>query len=162
MQKKSLRGFTLIELLIVIAIIAILAAVVFVALDPASRFQKARDARRQSDVESIAAAIVTYQVDNDGSLPAAVSALTAGSAYIVGTAGAGCDAGCTATVTQAACVDLTGLVTGGYLGSVPVDPTGGATATSAKTMYYVIKNATGTLTAGACIPELAATVNVTR
>lgn len=159
MQKKNLRGFTLIELLIVIAIIAILAAVVFVALDPASRFSKARNARRQSDVESIAAAVVTYQVDNDGSLPTAVSALTAGSAYIVGTAASGCDAGCTATTTQAACVDLAALVTGGYLGSVPLDPTAGTTA---KSLYYVIKNSTGTLTAGACVPELAEVISVTR
>jgi len=159
MQKKNLRGFTLIELLIVIAIIAILAAVVFVALDPASRFKKARDARRQTDVESVAAAVVTYQVDNDGSLPSAVSALTAGSAYIVGTATSGCNTGCTATTTQASCVDLTALQTGGYLGSVPVDPTGG---TAAKSLYYVIKNSTGTLTAGACTPELATSINVTR
>ncbi|MEI6510810.1 MAG: prepilin-type N-terminal cleavage/methylation domain-containing protein [Candidatus Uhrbacteria bacterium] len=162
MQKKNTQGFTLIELLIVIAIIAILAAVVFVALDPSSRFKKARDARRQTDVQSIAGAIVTYQVDNDGSLPSAVSALTAGSAYIVGTATSGCNTGCTATTTQASCVDLTALQTGGYLGSVPVDPTGGVTATAAHTMYYIIKNSTGTLTAGACIPELASSVNVTR
>ncbi len=162
MQKKNLRGFTLIELLIVIAIIAILAAVVFVALDPSSRFKKARNARRQSDVENIAAAIVTYQVDNDGSLPTAISGMTAGS-HIIGTNGStGCDSGCTATTTQAACVDLTSLVTGGYLGSVPVDPTGGTTATSLKTMYYITANATGTITAGACIPELSQTISVTR
>ena len=160
MQKKNTQGFTLIELLIVIAIIAILAAVVFVALDPASRFKKARDARRQSDVENIAAAVVTYQVDNDGSLPTAVSALTAGSAYIVGTATTGCDSGCTATTTQASCVDLAGLVTGGYLGSVPMDPASGTTA--AKSLYYIIKNSTGTLTAGACTPELETTIAVTR
>src|SRR3990167_7804796 len=98
MQKKQAKGFTLIELLIVIAIIGILASVVFVAIDPATRFKKARDARRQSDIENLAAAIVTYQVDNDGSLPAAVSALTAGNAYIIGTAASGCNAGCTATV----------------------------------------------------------------
>ena len=160
MQKRNTQGFTLIELLIVIAIIAILAAVVFVALDPATRFQKARDARRQSDLENVAAAIVTYQVDNDGSLPAAVSALTNGSAYIIGTNGAtGCNAGCDALVTQAPCVDLGGLVTGGYLGSVPMDPTSG---TAAKSLYYLVKNATGTVTAGACGPEIEATIAVTR
>ncbi|EKD47532.1 MAG: hypothetical protein ACD_66C00019G0006, partial [uncultured bacterium] len=43
---RTKKGFTLIELLIVIAIIAILAAAIFVALDPVTRFQEARDARR--------------------------------------------------------------------------------------------------------------------
>ena len=47
------KGFTLIELLIVIAIIAILAASLFVALNPAKRFQDARDAKRNQDVESV-------------------------------------------------------------------------------------------------------------
>lgn len=159
MRKTHLRGFTLIELLIVIAIIAILAAVVFVSLNPATRFQKARDARRQTDVETIAAAVVTYQVDNNGSYPSAVSSLTAGSNYIVGTATSGCDSGCTATTTQASCVDLSALVTGGYLGSVPMDPASGA---STKTLYYINRNSTGTLTAGACVPEATATINVTR
>ena len=39
-------GFTLVELLIVIAIIAIIAAVIFVALDPLTRFQDSRDSAR--------------------------------------------------------------------------------------------------------------------
>lgn len=38
------KGFTLIEILVVIAIIAILATVVFVALDPVTRFADARNA----------------------------------------------------------------------------------------------------------------------
>lgn len=159
MQKRQEKGFTLIELLIVIAIIGILASVVFVAIDPASRFQRARDARRQSDVENIAAALVTYQVDNDGSLPSVVSALTAGNAYIIGTAASGCDSGCTATVTQAACVDLTTLVTGGYIGSVPMDPSGGA---ATKTLYYAVRNATGSVTTASCTPEVATSISVTR
>jgi prepilin-type N-terminal cleavage/methylation domain-containing protein len=158
LQKQS-QGFTLIELLIVIAIIGILASVVFVAIDPAQRFQKARDARRQSDVENIAAAIVTYQVDNDGSLPTTITALTAGSAYVVGTATSGCNTGCTATTTQAACVDLAELVTGGYIGSVPMDPSAGA---ASKTLYYVVKNATGSVTTASCTPEIASSISVTR
>jgi len=38
----NIRGFTLIELLLVIGIIATLAVVTFVALDPAKRFQDVR------------------------------------------------------------------------------------------------------------------------
>ena len=159
MQKNNTKGFTLIELLIVIAIIAILAAVVFVSLKPATRFESARDARRQTDIETIASALVTYQADNSGSFPASVEALTLGSSYIVGTAASGCDSGCTATTTQTACVDLAALVTGGYMGSVPQDPSSG---TAAKTLYYVTPNTSGTITAGACVPEGSSAISTTR
>lgn len=158
MQKNSKRGFTLIELLIVIAIIAILAGVVFVSLNPAQRFADARDARRQADVENVAAALKTFQVDNDGAYPATVTALVAGSNYTIGTNVSGCDAGCTAKTTQAACVDLTELVTDGYLGTVPVDPAGGL---ATETDYYMTRNSNGTVEVGACDPDGAA-ISVTR
>ncbi|MEK7630793.1 MAG: type II secretion system protein [Patescibacteria group bacterium] len=64
MKKRS--GFTLIELLIVIGLIAILAGVVFVALDPFTRFRDARNARRNADVASIASAVRVNQVDIGG------------------------------------------------------------------------------------------------
>jgi len=150
MPKLNEKGFTLIELLIVIAIIAVLAAVVIVALNPAQRFADARDARRQSDLENVAAALKTSQVDNDGDYPATVAALTAGQFSIIGTDATGCNAGCTAKTTQAACVDLAALVTGGYLGTVPMDPSGG---TAAKTDYYLSRSSTGTIEVGACDPE---------
>lgn len=67
--KKTTPGFTLIELLLVIGIIAVLATVVIVALDPAKRFADARNARRISDTQSILTAIRQYVVDNNGTLP---------------------------------------------------------------------------------------------
>lgn len=138
------------ELLIVIAVIIVLAAAVFVALNPAKRFQDSRDARRRSDVDAMLSALKTDQVDNGGTYLASVAALTAGTEYQVGTAAVGCDSGCTAVTTEAACADLTGLVTEGYLGSVPMDPSAG---TAAETDYYIIRNASGTITVGACDPE---------
>ncbi len=60
------RGFTLIEILVVIAIIAILAAIVLVAINPAKRFQDARQSQRQANVEAILSAIQQNMVDNKG------------------------------------------------------------------------------------------------
>lgn len=153
------RGFTLIELLIVIAVIAIIAAGVFVALDPAQRFQEARNSQRWSDVNAVLNAVKTDQVDNGGTYVASVAALTNGNYYIIGTDAAGCDSGCTAQTTQAACVDLTALVTEGYLGSVPTDPSGG---TAAKTDYYMMKAASDIIEVGACDPEAAAVISASR
>lgn len=67
---RILRGFTLVELLVVIAIIAILFAVILVAINPAQRFKDSRNARRLSDVQSIAGAATTYTADKRGTPPA--------------------------------------------------------------------------------------------
>jgi len=141
------KGFTLIELLIVIAIIAIIAGVVFVALDPLTRFQDARDSRRWGDVTGILSAIKINQVDRQGAYLDSVSALANSTTAMIGT---GVDVtGCTAEATSVA-VDLSDLVTDGYLASVPMDPSSG---TAAKTLYYLTKNSNGTIVIGACVPE---------
>lgn len=162
-QKKGERyfskGFTLIELLIVIAVIVILAAAVFVALNPAKRFADARNSRRQTDVQNILNAIKTNEVDNGGTYLASIAALTAATEYQIGTAASGCDSGCGAVTTEAACADLAGLVTAGYLGSIPMDP---STGTAAETDYYIVKNASGTITIGTCDGESGVATVLTR
>ncbi|MDQ5970976.1 MAG: hypothetical protein QG603_753, partial [Patescibacteria group bacterium] len=45
-MKKTFKGFTLIELIIVIAVIALLAAATFVAINPAKRVGDANNSRR--------------------------------------------------------------------------------------------------------------------
>lgn len=156
---KSRKGFTLIELLIVIAVIVVLAAAVFVALNPAKRFADARNARRQTDVSNILSALKTDEVDNGGTYLASVAALTAAQNYVIGTNGSGCDAGCGALTTQSACADISDLVTQGYLGSVPMDP---STGTAAFTDYYINRAASGTLTVGACDAENGSSIVVSR
>jgi prepilin-type N-terminal cleavage/methylation domain-containing protein len=76
MRKLDTKGFTLIELLIVIAIIGILAFVVFIALNPLGRFQDARNSDRVQNVENIGKAVLQYNVDNNGSWPTGIPALT--------------------------------------------------------------------------------------
>ncbi len=151
------QGFTLIELLIVIAIIAILAAVVFVALDPLTRFKDARDSQRFTDTTQILQSIKLYQVDNGGKLTPNVYAMTTGSVYMIGTGSSGCDDNngtCdTAVGGDSLCVDIGEVVSAGYLPSVPQSPNGDGTWTASLTGYTLHKSATGTLTVRACESE---------
>ena len=63
---KSYRGFTLIEILLVIGLIAILAAIVIIAINPARQFAQARNTQRSSDVNAILNAIHQNVIDNRG------------------------------------------------------------------------------------------------
>lgn len=153
------KGFTLIELLIVIAIIAILAVVVFVALDPLTRFEKARDAQRWSDVDTILEAAVLDQVDNGGEFFTELENLGPNTYYIIGTANSGCDTGCGAKATSSDCFDLTTLRDDGYLSEIPFDPISGD---ETKTDYYLFKDPDGYLTIGACDPEDATSIEISR
>ena len=160
---KATSGFTLIELLIVIAIIAILAGVVFVSLDPLTRFQDARDAARWTDTTALLSAIKVDQVDNGGAYLSEVTSLTAGTNYMIGTASSGCNAAACSEVTATGnCVDLTDLSTQGYLGNIPISPNGAGTWDENLTGYYLAKNTNGSITIGACDAEGADPITVNR
>lgn len=98
--RNSKRGFTLIELLVVIAIIGILSAVVLASLQTAR--QKARDAKRISDVGQIQLALELYYDANTNYPPTALAA---------------CDADADFGGTN--CVASSTLVSSGYLPKIP-------------------------------------------
>ncbi len=163
MHDKKQKGFTLIELLVVIVIIGLLAAIIFVAVDPAQRFGDARDARRRAEVVSILNAVLKYQVDHDGDLPADIDA-TPGTYQILGIDASGCSAACggfLAAAVEDECLDLTDdlVTTGGYLASIPMDPD---TGDANNTRYYLNQTTNGRITVGACDPENATAISVSR
>ncbi|MFH0864543.1 MAG: type II secretion system protein [Candidatus Gottesmanbacteria bacterium] len=66
MIKINKKGFTLIEILVVIGIIAVLATIVLIAINPARQFAQARDTQRVSNLEAILNAIGQRIADNQG------------------------------------------------------------------------------------------------
>lgn len=144
-NKKS--GFTLVELLLVIGIIATLAVVVFVALDPAKRFADARDARRQSDVETILSAVHQFVVDSKGNFP---TGLDGNIEIMIGSGSGGCSSaigGCATAGDD--CLNMKNDLTK-YLKTLPFDPKGG---TDDATQYTIEKDVNGIITVRACGAE---------
>ena len=100
-EVKSKSGFTLIELIIVVAIIAILAALVYVATKPLQRFRESNNAVRWAEIGSITNAVKQYQVDSRGANPAGLDSTL----RMIGTDLSGCDLDCGST-SEISYVDL--------------------------------------------------------
>jgi prepilin-type N-terminal cleavage/methylation domain-containing protein len=67
-QNSRGRGFTLIEILVVIGLIAILAAVVLIAINPARQFRQANNSQRTANVNAILNAVGQYAADHKGDI----------------------------------------------------------------------------------------------
>ena len=159
MQKKQQKGFTLLEILLVIALIAVLAGIVIVAINPAKQLAEGRNAQRRSDVNTLLNAIYQYTIDNNGAIPTAVPSVAscATTCNTITAANQICKSGGVCT----GIVDLAVLTTSAkYIVSIPNDPTA-STATGSG--YYVCKDST-TSRITVCAPsaEQSATIIVTR
>ena len=158
MRKKYQHGFTLLEILLVVAAIAILAGIVIVAINPNRQLGQARNAQRQSDVNTILNAVYQYAIDNNGTLPIGIDANT-GAFQVLGTAGSGCDATCGVVATVSTCLNLSSDLVPTYIVGIPQDP---STGTAVNTDYYINQDANSRITVGACDSEQSATISITR
>ena len=151
------RGFTLIELLLVIGIIAILASIVIVAINPTKQLADARNAQRRSDVNTVLNAVYQYAIDNNGSLPTCIDTTGKG----VCTGGSDCTSYAGGTGGPSTGCDLDTL-TGSYLVNLPTDPSGTPDGSTAYTGYDIVRDANRRVTVSAPFAEEGATISVTR
>ena len=114
-QGKREGGFTLIEILIVIGIIAILAAIVIIAINPSKQFAQARNTQRQSNVEEILNAIGQRMADNKGIFQGTFGAYTCPT-ISTSTANLHIDTASGGTGVNLSCLVPT------YIASFPTDP----------------------------------------
>ena len=148
--KLRQSGFTLIEILLVVAIIAILAGIVIIAINPNKQLGDSRNAQRSSDVTTILNSVYQYAIDN-GDIP---SAITTTATEICATGAASCTG----------LIDLTVLTTSGeYLTSMPEDPQCSTVCATDGVGYEISETgASGRVTVSAPYAEQGATISVTR
>lgn len=136
MSKNNQKGFTLIEILIVIGIIAILATIVIIAINPARQFAQARDIQRVSNLNTILNAVGQNMADNKGFFTCAgietSIPVTPTPVVNIGTDGVG------STKVNLACLVPTYIST-----EIPMDPVNG---TSDDTKYSIQVDSVGRFT----------------
>lgn len=152
MQKnnKKQKGFTLIEILIVIGILAILASVVIIAMNPARQFAQARNSQRRSDINAILNAVHQNMVENEGTFDFSdCGALSFPS---------------TATEISSASTDLCDCLVPTYIAEMPYDPEDGSYTScgSYSTGYNISSSTTDRITVSAPSANLGKTIEVTR
>ncbi len=148
---KQRKGFTLIEILIVIGLIAVLAGVLIVALNPARQFAQARNAQRWNNMDTIISSIIANTTDNKGTFTCAAGAIPTT---------------VTKMATGAGNYDIGPCLVPTFAASLPVDPsaTGAhwASVTDYDSGYNVVRDATSGRVTVSAVGELNENISMTR
>jgi len=146
-------GFTLIEILVVIGIIAVLAAIVIIAINPARQFAQARNTQRTSNIQAVLNAVGQNIADNKG----------------VFTCSAGTLPNASTTMASSGGYNIRPCIVPTYMSEIPVDPTSGTAwnGSSYNTGYTIYQDATvGRVTVSAptasTSSELSQNISLTR
>ncbi len=146
MHTSSKKAFTLVEVLLVVVIIAILAGIVIVAINPTRQIAQSNNTQRSSDVKTILNAVAEYGIDNRGTLPAAITA--------------------TPTVVSDAGIDICADLVPTYIAEMPFDPNttgaGYVDCTDYNTGYNISVTADGRITVSAPDAQLSEVISVTQ
>ncbi len=148
---KQNKAFTLIEILIVIGLIAVLAGVLIVALNPARQFSQARNAQRWNNMDTIMSSVIANTTDNRGTftcvagvIPTTATNMDSDTGYDIGP-----------------CLVPT------YAASLPFDPSaagaGWTSTTEYNSGYTIMRDETsGRITIAAPGAELSEAISMTR
>lgn len=150
-MKKNKKGFTLIEILVVIGIIAVLAATVLIAINPARQFKLARDSERLSNVTAILNAVGQNISENRGLFKCGDVAVELPSTTTVMKSSGG--------------FNIAQCIVPVYLASLPFDPTAPGAhygdATDYDTGYVIYSDSNNRITASST-GEIETSISVTR
>lgn len=144
-------GFSLIRLIVLIAFVAIIAAIIFIVVNPTKWIRANRNARRTSDVTAILQATQAY-LSEKGTLPPGIDT-DAASVQIIGRNPGDCAViSCRGRALPASGCTIRDLDVSlqPYLKNMPMDPKSGS---ESDTRYFINQDARHAVTVGACDTE---------
>lgn len=143
-KKNSVQGFTLIEILVVVGMIALLAAIVLIAINPARQFAQGRNSQRASNVNAILNAIGQRMADHKGLFREADDTVCTDEMEIPASA----DDVDSAVTIKSDDLDMRPCLVPAYISELPVDPAKGTVwdGTDYDTDYKIFKNSEGRIT----------------